>query len=697
MKKAVAFLLCILMLCLVGSAMAADYKPGDLVTITVSITSSSSADGAVKVKASDSSALIFQSASITRSDLGMSFPPQKDGASFALISQDLVTAIPTGTLGTVTYKVSDTAKPGSYTINVSSSDFGVSGTTTVNVVAATCTEHKWVDKVKTEATCTDDGVGFKVCSVCGEKGAEYTIPATGHKEGTPVVSKPATCTEAGLRIIPCATCETELRQEEIPATGHTAGDTVVTNEATCTKAGTQVTKCATCGHLIEDSAKEIPALGHDLVTDAAVAATCTTEGKTEGKHCTRCDYVEKQQPVAKLAHNLDKVENVGASCTAPGTKKYYCTMCGELQKTENVAALGHTPVVDAAVAPTCTKDGLTEGSHCSVCNEVLVKQEKIPAAHTPGKEAVRVEPTCTKDGSISYVCSVCGKKISSEKLPALGHKYDDGVVTKAATCTADGVKTYTCQNAGCTKTKTEKIKKLGHKYDEGVVTKAATCTEDGVKTYTCQNDKTHVKTEKIKKLGHKFGEWVITKPVTDTENGEKQRTCATCGYVDKQVIPCETYLHMTTCSKGIRFRDMDAGITNKWYMFTPIDISVDGEQVFDLVAGNQSVIGSVHVLVKEGTVTVTYELANASAISVKNEFMTILNSIADAGNLDTANMKQYTYGEPISIADDLGGDTKVLLFMLNNVVYEESIYGIYDFDDGKEYDAYVETLKLLMD
>ena len=39
----------------------------------------------------------------------------------------------------------------------------------------------------------------------------------------------------------------------------------------------------------------------------------------------------------------------------------------------------HNEVVDEAVAPTHTKEGLTEGSHCSVCNKVLKKQEKIEA------------------------------------------------------------------------------------------------------------------------------------------------------------------------------------------------------------------------------------------------------------------------------------------------------------------------------
>ncbi len=55
----------------------------------------------------------------------------------------------------------------------------------------------------------------------------------------------------------------------------------------------------------------------------------------------------------------------------------------------------HTVVVDAAVEPTCTEPGKTEGSHCSECGEVIVAQTEIPAkGHS------------FKDGA----CTVCGAK-----------------------------------------------------------------------------------------------------------------------------------------------------------------------------------------------------------------------------------------------------------------------------------------------
>lgn len=95
-------------------------------------------------------------------------------------------------------------------------------------------------------------------------------------------------------------------------------------------------------------------------------ATCTENGVSE-RACA-CGERE-QQSINALGHT----PGAEATCTTSQT----CTVCG----TELTAAKGHTEVVDAAVEPTCTAPGFTEGKYCSACNEVLVAQEVVPAAH----------------------------------------------------------------------------------------------------------------------------------------------------------------------------------------------------------------------------------------------------------------------------------------------------------------------------
>ncbi len=69
---------------------------------------------------------------------------------------------------------------------------------------------------------------------------------------------------------------------------HVWNDGVVTLEPTCTSKGVRTFTCE-CGETREE---DIDALGHNLIDDPAVEATCTTSGKEAGKHCTRCDYTE---------------------------------------------------------------------------------------------------------------------------------------------------------------------------------------------------------------------------------------------------------------------------------------------------------------------------------------------------------------------------------------------------------------------
>ena len=133
---------------------------------------------------------------------------------------------------------------------------------------------------------------------------------------------------------------------------------------------------------------------------------------------------------------------VEPTCTATGlTEGKHCSVCNTvLVKQTTVPAKGHTEVIDAAVEPTCTKTGLTEGKHCSVCNTVLTKQTTIPATgHTAVVDAA-VAPTCTKTGlTAGSHCKVCNTVIVEQTIvPAKGHtEVIDAAVE--ATCTVMGL------------------------------------------------------------------------------------------------------------------------------------------------------------------------------------------------------------------------------------------------------------------
>ncbi|MBR6825648.1 MAG: hypothetical protein IKM59_03775, partial [Oscillospiraceae bacterium] len=71
---------------------------------------------------------------------------------------------------------------------------------------------------------------------------------------------------------------------------------------TCTEDGTTTYTCSHCGHSYTEA---IPAMGHEAVTDAAVAPTCLSSGLTEGSHCDRCHTVlVVQEIVPRLGHDF---------------------------------------------------------------------------------------------------------------------------------------------------------------------------------------------------------------------------------------------------------------------------------------------------------------------------------------------------------------------------------------------------------
>ncbi len=202
----------------------------------------------------------------------------------------------------------------------------------------------------------------------------------------------------------------------------------------------------------------------------------------------------------------------------------------------------HEPIADKGYSPTCTKPGLSDGTHCDKCGKVLVEQEEIPAiGHSLERHKAKAA-TCTEIGWEAYdTCKRDGCEYTTYvEIPALNHDIEHHEA-KAATCTEIGWGAYdTCKRDGCEYTTYVEIPALNHDIEHHEA-KAATCTEIGWEAYdTCKRDGCEYTTYvEIPALNHDI-EHHEAKAATCTEIGwEAYDTCKRngCGYTTYVEIP----------------------------------------------------------------------------------------------------------------------------------------------------------------
>ena len=285
----------------------------------------------------------------------------------------------------------------------------------VNLTESSCKAHIFGEWTTTSATsCADRGLRKRACKICGFSETEFT-DGIAHKEIT-VNQKDASCGNPGYTgDIVCENCGATIRSGEvIEADEHDY--TSETTAPTCEEEGYTTYTCTLCGYSYTGDKKD--SLGHSggeanckdkaicdvcgkpygeinannhksVVTDNAVASSCSATGLTEGKHCEACGVtIVAQTATDKLPHREETI---------------------------------------AAVNATCTASGLTEGKKCSDCGEVIAKQSETPKlGHNMSAFVVSKQPTCTEGGVEISTCTRCTHS-ETKTIAAKGHSYENGI------------------------------------------------------------------------------------------------------------------------------------------------------------------------------------------------------------------------------------------------------------------------------
>ncbi len=289
-------------------------------------------------------------------------------------------------------------------------------------VEGTALKHEYVknEDLSRDPTCLEHGFIVYDCKLCLDRKTDV-VSHLGHDFVVIGTDKAATCTEDGYeKLSKCRRedCGVEQVEGKISVLGHDFTEQVIddahlVSAADCENAAVYKYDCSRCDAIGEDTFVYGDALGHTEVPDAAVEATCTEAGLTEGSHCSVCGKTLVAQEV--------------------------------------IPAKGHTEVIDEAVEATCTESGRTEGKHCSDCEAVLVAQEVIPElGHDIVKRDAKAA-TCEEIGWDAYeTCTRCEYTTYAE-IEALGHSEKTNTGYAADYHTTGLTDEVVCDREGCGK------------------------------------------------------------------------------------------------------------------------------------------------------------------------------------------------------------------------------------------------------
>ena len=269
----------------------------------------------------------------------------------------------TGKIVTLTFKIKDSATPGSKTVSLTFNESrdAEGGKNTFGNASATikvnCKSHSYGSY-----TSTGDAQHSRTCSACGY------IETTNHNWNSGTINKPASCKEAGEKTYTCTTCNDTKKETLSKTNDHNYSAWSKVNDTTHKRT------CSVCQK--EESAN------HSWNSGTITKPTSCKEAGEKKFTCTTCNAT-KVESIAKLTtHTYDN---------ACDTK---CNICNQER------------TITHSYKTAWSKDQTNHWHECTVC-----KHKKDVAIHIPGAEATE---------TTAQTCTACGYVIKA----ALGHKHN---------------------------------------------------------------------------------------------------------------------------------------------------------------------------------------------------------------------------------------------------------------------------------
>ena len=149
-------------------------------------------------------------------------------------------------------------------------------------------------------------------------------------------------------------------------------------------------------------------------------------------------------------------------------------------------------------------------------------------------------------------------------------------------------------------------------------------------------------------------------------------------------------------NEGPLFLSFQTDLTKELLMFTPMDLSLEGEMRMQLIGNADQVVGEAKVAVQSGMVIVSYLVAGGVKVDEKNEFFTLFPDIRTVPSVEPGKLQEMKlkFGIPYNVASFLNSDSNVLLYINTPVSYKTNQAGLISFSFADP--VYLEKMMALL-